>query len=509
MKEDWVEEKLGNIFFTTSGGTPSRRNSDNYKGNIPWVKSGELEKGIIYDTEEKISQKGLKNSSAKLFPKGTLLIALYGATIGKLAFLGIEAATNQAICGIFKNENIKSEFLFYFLKFKKQKLISQATGGAQPNISQSILKRLEFPLPPLPIQRAIVTKIENLFASLDKGIEDLTKAREQLKVYRQAVLKKAFGGELTKEWREKQNKLPTAEELFDEITIERQNYYEQQIKNWEKDVRVWEENKKESKKPSSPKKFKMQSPLTPEELSLLPELPKDWSWVRTGDTVFDTNDDIVDGPFGSNLKNSDFTEDGVVPVIGISNIDEGFKTKIRYVTKEKFKTISRSAVFPGNIIVAKIGSSYGKTGIYPEWMPTGLIPANLLRINPSSFFKRELLVWYLNSFMFKRRLDMIMKSTAQPAFNVSAFKHLPIPFMSKEEQHQIVRAIESRLSVCDKLEQSINEGLEKAEALRQSILKKAFEGKLLSETEIEKCKQEADYEPASVLLERIQKEKKK
>ncbi len=81
--------------------------------------------------------------------------------------------------------------------------------------------------------------------------------------------------------------------------------------------------------------------------------------------------------------------------------------------------------------------------------------------------------------------------------------------MSKEEQHQIVRAIESRLSVCDKLEQSINEGLEKAEALRQSILKKAFEGKLLSETEIEKCKQEADYEPASVLLERIQKEKKK
>src|SRR5690606_20534806 len=101
IKEDWIECTLGEVFKTTSGGTPSRRNANYYNGSIPWVKSGELDKGIINETEEKISKEALKNSSAKIFPKGTLLIALYGATIGKLSFLGIEASTNQAICGIF------------------------------------------------------------------------------------------------------------------------------------------------------------------------------------------------------------------------------------------------------------------------------------------------------------------------------------------------------------------------------------------------------------------------
>ena len=142
MREDWVEVELGDLFFTTSGGTPSRQNPNYYNGNIPWVKSGELDKGLILDTEEKISEEAVKNSSAKVFPKGTLLIALYGATIGKLAFLGVDAATNQAICGIYKKDNFESLYLYYFLLFRKSKLISQGTGGAQPNISQTILKKL-------------------------------------------------------------------------------------------------------------------------------------------------------------------------------------------------------------------------------------------------------------------------------------------------------------------------------------------------------------------------------
>ncbi len=190
---------LGEICETTSGGTPSRANSSYYNGSIPWVKSGELNKGIIYDTEEKISEEAIKNSSAKIFPKGTLLIALYGATIGKLAFLGVDAATNQAVCGIYQNENIESKYLYNFLFHKKQDLVKQGIGGAQPNISQTILKKLEIPLPDLTTQQAIVSKIEELFSDLDKGIEELKKAQEQLKVYRQSVLKWAFEGKLTYE----------------------------------------------------------------------------------------------------------------------------------------------------------------------------------------------------------------------------------------------------------------------------------------------------------------------
>lgn len=503
MREDWQEEELGKLFFTTSGGTPSRKNSGYYGGNIPWVKSGELDKGIIIDTEEKITEEALKKSSAKKFPPGTLLIALYGATIGKLSFLGVEAATNQAICGIFTNPNFSSDYLYNYLLYRRSKLISQGTGGAQPNISQTILKKLNIPVCSIIEQRAIVGKIEELFSDLDKGVTDLKKAQDQLKVYRQAVLKKAFEGELTKKWREQQTDLPNADELLEQIKEERQEHYEQELENWKQTVKSWEENGKEAKKPSKPKKIKPVEAWTEDEEKSLFKIAHEWKWIRLVETVFDTNDDIVDGPFGSNLKNSDFSEDGTVPVIGISNIDEGFKNKIRYVTQEKFLTISRSAVYPGNIIVAKIGSSYGKTGIYPEWMPVGLIPANLLRIRPSKHYDRSLFVLYLKSLIFKRKLDKIMKSTAQPAYNVSAFKCLPVPFMSSQEQHQIVQEIESRLSVCDKVEESINESLEKAKALRQSILKKAFDGNLLSPKEIEKCKAAPDYEPAAVLLKKI------
>jgi type I restriction enzyme S subunit len=197
IPKGWTIIKLGEICFTTSGGTPSRKVPNYYGGTIPWVKSGELDKGLILATEEKITEEGIKNSSAKLFPKGTLLIALYGATIGKLAFLGIDATTNQAVCGIHKSEAIELKFLYYYLTIQKNNLIRQSIGGAQPNISQSIIKNLKIPLPPLPEQHRIVAKIEELFSSLDKGIESLKTAQAQLKIYRQAVLKWAFEGKLT------------------------------------------------------------------------------------------------------------------------------------------------------------------------------------------------------------------------------------------------------------------------------------------------------------------------
>ena len=194
IPKHWQIKRLGEVCFTTSGGTPNRSQSKYYSGNIPWVKSGELNKGLITDTEEKISEEAIKNSSAKLFPKGTLLIALYGATIGKLAFLGIDAATNQAVCGIFKNENINSNYLYHFLYFKKPILAKQSIGGAQPNISQGILKSLEIPLPPFSEQLAIVSKIEELLSDLDNGQQQLQIAQKQLKVYRQSLLKWAFEG---------------------------------------------------------------------------------------------------------------------------------------------------------------------------------------------------------------------------------------------------------------------------------------------------------------------------
>jgi type I restriction enzyme S subunit len=148
--------RFGEIADTASGGTPSRGNKQFYIGDIPWVKSGELNDNYIYDTEEKINQQAIDCSSAKIFPKGTLLMAMYGATAGKTAMLKIDAATNQAVCAIFpKEDKAIKEFLKYYLVYIRPMILSRRFGGAQPNISQTIINNLEVNLPPLQEQKAI------------------------------------------------------------------------------------------------------------------------------------------------------------------------------------------------------------------------------------------------------------------------------------------------------------------------------------------------------------------
>jgi type I restriction enzyme S subunit len=197
LPEGWQLKKLGEIFKSTSGGTPSRKRDDFYGGNIPWVKSGELSKGLINQTDEYITEEALRNSSAKIFPAGTLLIALYGATIGKLGFLGIAAATNQAVCGIFPSEYVSLNYMFHFLTLNKQKLIESAVGGAQPNISQTILKDLEVCFPTEnKIQELVVAEIESRLSVCDKIEESIEQGLKQAEALRQSILKKAFEGKL-------------------------------------------------------------------------------------------------------------------------------------------------------------------------------------------------------------------------------------------------------------------------------------------------------------------------
>ena len=133
----WEVKKLGDVCKTGAGGTPLKAHKDYYDGgNIPWLLSGEVSQGEIFEAKNFITEKGLNNSSAKLFPKNTVLIAMYGATAGQVGVLSFESSTNQAVCGILPNDKILPGYLFYCFLSKKKELISQAVGGAQPNISQ-------------------------------------------------------------------------------------------------------------------------------------------------------------------------------------------------------------------------------------------------------------------------------------------------------------------------------------------------------------------------------------
>jgi len=204
-EKGWRWVKLETIAKTTSGGTPSRSVKEYWEnGTIPWVKSGELEDNVITETEEKITQLGLENSNCKLLPKGILLVAMYGATVGKTAILGIEATTNQAVCAIFPEENIERDFIKYYIMYVRPKLIerSRNLGGAQPNISQEVIKALKIPLPfknnkpDLEEQKRIAAYLDKIAEKQRKLLELYEQTEKELEMMKQAILGKAFRGEL-------------------------------------------------------------------------------------------------------------------------------------------------------------------------------------------------------------------------------------------------------------------------------------------------------------------------
>ena len=396
----WKTESLGEIALMTSGGTPSKKNPEYYeKGTIPWVRSGELENGAICDTEIKITQVGLDNSSAKIFPKGTLLIALYGATIGKLAWLDIEACTNQAVCGIFENEKVSLKYLYYYLLLHRPDLIKQGIGGAQANISQTILKKL---MVSYPVDRSeqmrIVARIEELSSELDNGVETLRKTKQQLAVYRQAVISAAFP------------------EMTDENT-----------------VRL---------------------------------------------------DEIADIS-GGITKGRDLSKQETVhlPYLRVANVQNGYldlsqmKT-IELKVGEKEKYLLRS----GDVLYTEGGDrdKLGRGTVWNDEIPNCVHQNHVFkaRLDLKKANPRYVAYWSMSAFARNYFYNKGKQSVNLASINKTVLSALTLPLPSLPEQEATLREIESRLSVCDSIEKTVDTALQQAEAMRQSILKKAFEGRL-------------------------------
>lgn len=195
----WRLEKISDFCRTGSGGTPSRKKmSQYYSGTIPWVKSGELREAIITSTEESITDIALKETSAKLIPSGALLVAMYGATIGRIAILGIEAASNQAVCHIVPDLDIADQrYLFYALRQQVSGWLEQSVGGAQPNINQQIIKETKIPLPPLEEQKRIA-------AILDKADRIRRKRQEAIRLTEElgrSIFLDMFGDPIAQGWK--------------------------------------------------------------------------------------------------------------------------------------------------------------------------------------------------------------------------------------------------------------------------------------------------------------------
>jgi type I restriction enzyme S subunit len=167
MKAGWQTKRLGDLCSTGSGGTPLKARKEYYEGGtIPWLLSGEVSQGEVWAATNFITEKGLESSAAKVFPRDTVLVAMYGATAGQVGILRFEAATNQAVCGILPCGHFVPEFLFYIMLSRKDELVAQAAGNAQPNISQIKIRNTEIPVPPLPEQQRIVGILDEAFEAI-------------------------------------------------------------------------------------------------------------------------------------------------------------------------------------------------------------------------------------------------------------------------------------------------------------------------------------------------------
>ncbi|MFY0714977.1 restriction endonuclease subunit S [Seonamhaeicola sp. NFXS20] len=505
MREDWVECKLGDLLKLKNG---FAFKSSNYKSEgIPVLRIGDIQDWSV-DVENAKRVDENEEYDSYIVKKGDILIAMSGATTGKFGIYNSEekAYQNQRVGNLIPHTDKYTfkNYIYFLLYSLKRDIEIGAYGGAQPNISATKIEALKTKLFPIPIQKAIVKKIEALFSSLDSGIADLKKAQEQLKIYRQAVLKKAFEGELTKEWREKQTDLPSADELLEQIKEERQKHYDQQLADWKEAVKVWEKNGKEGKKPSKPQKIKEFKEISTEDYEKLPKLPANWNWEKFGNVCLK----IMDGTHFSpkNIENGDYK------YITAKNIKEGRidLKNLSYVTKEDHREIfSRCDVKKGDVLYIKDGATTGRAAINTLEEEFSLLSSVGVFRTSQNLILPKFLEHYLNAQSTRNRMLSNIAGVAITRLTLVKLNNSKFIICSPKEQHQIVQEIESRLSVCDKVEKDIADSLEKAQALRQSILKKAFEGKLLSEKEIAACKAHPDYEPASVLLEKIKTEKRK
>ncbi len=392
---------------------------------------------------------------------------------------------------------VNMRFAFYCMQ------VNQIRNDTHKRYWISVYAKKKFLLPSLVEQKAIIYKIEELFSDLDKGIADLNLAKDQLVVFRQAVLKKAFEGELTKEWREKQINLPSADELIEQIKEERERFYNQQLEDWKKAVKDWEKNGKKGKKPSRISKPKIIAEVKSNDVEDYEVLPNNWKWSRFGNVTYKIGDIDHKMP-KSQVGGIPYLSTGNIKVDGTIDFNNA-----KTISREDFERLAlKIKPEKGDIIFPRYGT-IGRNVLIDFDKEFLVSYACAIIKNIPSLMSSKFALYYSLSPIIKKEIKRYTVETTQANIGIASIESFVFPLCSKQEQTQIVQEIESRLSVCDKVELSIVESLEKAKALRQSILKKAFEGTLLSSQEIERCRQEEDYEAASVLLEKIKAEKKK
>ncbi len=428
---------------------------------------------INYDVTDHLSEFRY-NESPEIQLKGQDILVSKDGTIGRIGLveaLPQQATVNSSILVVRPCSAISPKFLFYYFKGPKfQEIVrKRITGSTVPHLFQHDIKKFELDIPPSNEQGRIVTRLEELFTRLDAGVDALQKVKVQLKRYRHTVLKYAFEGKLTEEWRKThKDQIEPATKLLERIREERK------------------------KKPGTKCKE-----LPPIDASILPKLPEGWKWVR----LRDVSKRIQYGT--SEKATADLSG---IPVLRMGNIQEG---KIVFDDLKYFPwdwpQINEFLLDEGDILFNRTNSAelVGKTAVYEERYPKAVFASYLIRVETYKVaYSPKVLSFFINSFYGRQYISAVVsQQVGQANVNGTKLSVMPIPLLPYQEQIAMQQQIDTCFSVAEKIERTTEQSLKQAEHMRQSILKSAFEGRLVP--------QDARDEPAERLLERIKKEKAK
>lgn len=422
LPQGWEWVRLGEIGNWGSGSTPNKARFDYYKnGTIPWLKTGDLNDGYINEIPEKITGLALKETSVKVKPVGSLLIAMYGATIGKLGILNIEATTNQACCACIKHSDLNTKFLFYYLLSERDNLRKKGEGGAQPNISREKLIDYLMPLPPLAEQQRIVKKLEQILPLVEeygKNEEKLSELNKTLPdKIKQSILQHAVQGKLVP-----QN--PTdepASELLKRIKAEK----EQLIK----DGKI--------------KKEKPLPPITDDEIPF--STPDSWTWCRLG-TILEK---LTDGAHST----PKYVSSGI-PFISVKDISQGFISfdNTKFITKGEHEELcKRCDPKKGDILLTKVGT----TGI-PVIVDTDVefslfVSVAQLRFN-HSYINANYIKYLILSPLVQMQCKENTKGVGNKNWVIKDIANTLIILPPLAEQQRIVDKVEELMQIINKLE---------------------------------------------------------